>query len=121
MSLLALSGYSQSKVSSDWKLIHRADTESYYFNTRSFKRNNSIVRTWIKIIYNSPRDGAVESQALTEFDCQEDLYNIQIAILYDSDLKVINRDESKANEYRPVPPDTIGSKILDRVCQFESY
>ncbi len=98
---------------------------NFYADFDTLQRKNNIVRIWTKHEYKSPQPTLIPSVFMlsenfyTEFDCQDKKFRALSSNTFsENQLKgTLIASNSTPNPWTYVPPETIASIILNKVCK----
>jgi len=116
----------------NWIYITSSSDHNYYYDNKSISKNKSTVTVWTRGEITNIEEyinglnleeyeknnykKASHSLVRYEFDCKN--YNMKHikSLLYSENGNVINSYESDDHKYKSIAPGTIGSAMLDKVC-----
>jgi hypothetical protein len=101
---------------SDWVSIGKNDhnTREYFADAASIGIKEEIRRAWVKTIDLPNKPFSLERMA---FNCGEGTMRWEASALYWIDIK--DPDGTYPTPWKPVPPDTVGSAIMQFVCKWK--
>ena len=98
---------------------------NFFADFDTLQRKNNIVRVWTKHEYKTPQPTSIPSVFMlsenfyTEFDCQEKKFRALSSNTFSENQLQgsLIASNSTPNPWTYVPPDTIASSILNKVCK----
>ncbi|WP_432215189.1 surface-adhesin E family protein [Sphingobium yanoikuyae] len=119
--LLAICPSVRAQEANDWVVIDQSDELIVLINPQSIKTLDSGVRAaWVKYHYAHPEDAIYSKVVRYRYRCDEEMSAIESYVDYDrsGNLKSTRTLRSYELDWRPSPPDTIGSALISAVCKF---
>lgn len=113
LTLLLAGGTAQA---SDWVSIGKNDNNSreYFADVSSIGITGEIRRAWVKTIDRSNKPFSLERMA---YNCGEGTMRWEAYTLYGIDIK--DPEGTYPTAWKSVPPDTVGSAIMQFVCKWK--
>jgi hypothetical protein len=101
---------------SDWVSIGKNDNNSreYFADVASIGITGEIRRAWVKTIDRPNKPFSLERLA---FNCDEGTMRWEASTLYGIEIK--DPEGAYPTPWKPVPPDTVGSAIMQFVCKWQ--
>ena len=118
---------SQSSFAAWTELDFGTSTITFFVDFDTLQKKDNVARVWTKHEYKNPLPTSIPGEFMlsenfyTEFDCQEKRFRALSANTFSENQlkgKLISA-KSTPNPWTFVPPDTIASLMLNRVCKFK--
>jgi hypothetical protein len=115
--MLMLLAYSTVQAS-EWVSLSKSDKGlEYLADVSSIGITGGIRRAWIKVAYLDRKSYTLERDA---FDCGQGTMRTEAYTMYfPSGSSYSQPAESLTEQWKPVPPDTMGSMLMQFVCAWK--
>jgi hypothetical protein len=104
-------------LASDWVSIGKSDNSArqYFADISSIGITGEIRRAWVKTVLTSGKPFSLERLA---FNCGEGTIRWEASTLYG--IEISGPEGTFPTPWKPIPPDTTGSAIMQFICAWRA-